>query len=378
MKTCRRCGFHNMDEERRCVRCRSILDGSMAAADPLDDPAAETMDFDPGEVPRRFRPANLLWRVAGPAGRRWWRLREALRSEIPTDIDERNPWLAGWLSFIPGMGQLYNRQPKKMLQVQLAVGAALGAAWATIYHPLSNWILLGTLGVLILAWHDAVMSAKRINRDYMTRQQSIAFFFAWIFFVSFFCIAVQFMGNHFLLRFYYMHSDLASPALVRGERVAVDMLSYHARSPRLGEVVYYKPTQITMERPSGGVMLSDLLIVKPTDKIERVVAGPGQTFERREDGFYRDGVRVPPGEEPLVQDQLPGRFTLTAPPGHFVVLFSYTGGWMSPVGSRQAPPLNAPGWIIQGWREACVVPRKAIQGRVWCVYQPPPSRRWVR
>lgn len=98
----------------------------------------------------------------------------------------RNPRLAGWLSIVPGLGQLYNGQPRRALVV---LGGTLGffaLAFASVEGP--NVLLLalhagglltvvvGLLGVLLflgfllagmtfwyIGFHDALVSARDLQ-----------------------------------------------------------------------------------------------------------------------------------------------------------------------------------------------------------------------
>jgi signal peptidase I len=352
---------------------------------------------------------DLFWRGVGPLARRWHLLRSRLASELPADLHDRNPWLAGALSIMPGGGQLYNHQPKKALLIFAVAGPMTALAVATLRHPLSNWILLAWLLVLIYGWHDAVMTAKQINRDPMTPQRRIALYCAWIFYICVLCLAFQFFGRHVLVRMFYIAHDHLVPTLNRGERIAVDVWSYLGREPAPGEVVLYDPPQIWMEDPTltdrvmgylarnagridsylavgaaGGMVHSqNMMIIDPGNAIERIVAGPGETFERRDGVFYRNREPVPPDRQPLVQDQIPWNFQLVAPPDHYIILLSYTGSGFDPTTTgdsfiARAPRLDDAQWIVHGWEKACVVPREAIMGRVWLVYQPPEGRRLIR
>jgi hypothetical protein len=74
---------------------------------------------------------------------------------------------------------------------------------------------------------------------------------------------------------------------------------------------------------------------------------------------------------------IPLNFKMTAPPGAYIILYTYTFGrdWMT---GMEAPRLDTPGMIVHGGAEMCEIRPDQIVGRVWCVYNPPPSRRWLR
>jgi TM2 domain-containing membrane protein YozV len=103
-----------------------------------------------------------------------------------------NPTLAGWLSFFPGLGQLYNRQPGKGIAFLLGVLALFFAALNVpaltdlllfIWQPRGSTMVLLSLLVQMIslllfvalllagftfwyaAMHDARASAQEINGE---------------------------------------------------------------------------------------------------------------------------------------------------------------------------------------------------------------------
>ena len=161
MKKCPQCGFRLTDVEERCLRCGAYLD-TISRPDPLDLPR-ERFKFSGGEAPRWH------WKLPGQIlaffRRRAYFIRRALESELPTDVHYRDPWVAGLLSIVPGLGQFYNHQRKKGMLIFLFVACYFALALATIHHPFSNYVLLSHLMALIYSFHDALVTAKRINRD---------------------------------------------------------------------------------------------------------------------------------------------------------------------------------------------------------------------
>lgn len=383
MKVCPQCGFRHIDTDERCIRCGAYLDvlgrGSrpsntptiLPPSDPFADPPPprEKFKFTGAERPG-WRP-RLPGLIMAAFRRRLFFLRRALTSEIPTSVHYRNPWYSGALSLIPGLGQLYNHQPKKALLIFLFVGSCFGAALATLHKPWSNYILLGYLAAMLYSFHDGLVTAKKINREYFIWQHGIAFYCAWFFYVSFFCMVFQYAAVYFVMQFRTIAHDAMAPALRQGERVAVEMLSRH----RVGDVVLYNPRPLMMEYT--GELENTPVTLDPSSMIERIVAEPGQTFERHDGVYYRDGRPVPPGETPLVSANLGLNFKLTAPEDGYIVVYSYTFGkdWMT---GMVAPRLNAPGLIVHNWADVCVVHPREITGRVWFVYQPPEGRRFLR
>lgn len=391
MKTCPNCGFHHAEIDSTCLRCGTQLDPThrIDPLAPADRPAIE--------LPRRRgrRALDGPARLVGALRRRLFRLREALRSNPPKHLSRRKPWLAGALALLPGLGQLYNHQPKKAALMLAFVAMVCLIAAVSWFHPLSNWILLAYVLAMILSFHDAFLTANRINGSELIWQHKAAYYCAWILYVCMFCLLAQYLAGVFLVRFRYIRGDEMAPAINRGEKIAIDVWSYLWRPPRLGEVVYYDPPPIRMEQPAAVDAYGGVFSVNPGDGIERVVAGPGQVFERRDGTFYLDGQPVGPRGRPLVTDQIGRNFRLEAPKNHYIVLFSHSRSAfdvLAPLAQSKLhvptepgrpltvalPRLDTPGWIVSGWAEACLVKRENIMGRVLGVYQPPEARRWIR
>ncbi len=157
------------------------------------------------------------------------------------------------------------------------------------------------------------------------------------------------------------------PYLRQGERVLVNKLAYLIARPEVGDVVLYDPPEIKTD-------IGQLYVVDRKNGFERVVAGPGQTYSRRDGVYYLDGQPAEPRGQPVGDDQIWWDFELTAPPGHYIVLFTYTGKSYTPlVGMVKAPRLDET--IYRGWHEVCIIPEEDIFGRAMFVYNPSWSRR---
>ena len=329
MKTCPACGFHHSDIDQRCIRCGTFLDSVQQEPDPLAPPNREFFDYRPRRASFFRRWLGWPLRLTGYIRRRLYIWRIRLSSPLPENIHERNPWIAGALSLVPGLGQLYNHQPKKAALFFLGLAAIFALAVLTFYHPWSNYVLILYVLAVLYAYHDGLLTAKRINRDYLPWQHALAFYFAWILFVAGFSLVLQYLASDLALQIHYIAHDDMAPFLRRGERIGIDRGTLLFRRPRVGDVVYYDPPKLSMECPgaldSQEGDYSGVVVIDPRRAIERVVAEPGQTFEIRDGKFYRDGRLVPPGEQPIVQDQIPCPFKIEAPPDSYVILFSYAG-----------------------------------------------------
>ena len=85
---------------------------------------------------------------------------------------------------------------------------------------------------LIYSFHDALVTAKRINRDYLPWQHGVAFYCAWTLYICLFCILFQYAACHFLVQFRSIHYNELSPYLKKGERIVVNMLGRAAGGGR--------------------------------------------------------------------------------------------------------------------------------------------------
>ena len=367
MKTCPQCGFNNMDTEARCLRCKTLLD-QVNDPDPLTPVKRERVDFRPTR--RRLPGSEWPGLVGAAILRKLYVILRRFPSELPEDVSFRNPWLSGALSLLPGLGQLYNHQPKKAAQLILVIAAAIAVAWKTIYLPESNFILLVLLLLWVYGCHDSFMTAKRINRDYCHWRTSGAFYLAWLMYVCMFCLLLQYVTSIFAVKYVHLSDDVMKPYLRQGERVLVNKLAYLIGRPKVGDVVLYDPPRIQTD-------IGRFIIVDRKNGFERVVAGPGQTYSRRGGVYYLDGQPAGPRGQPAMDDQIWWDFELTAPPDHYIVLFTYTGKSYDLVeGMVIAPDLDET--IYRGWHEACIIPEDDIFGRAMFVYNPPWSRRILR
>jgi signal peptidase I len=360
VKTCPVCGFHHEDRDTHCIRCKAPLE-----AEPTPEVEAFVRERASALERRSLRFFDFRGLVGAFLNRSGFK--HLFTVDLPPDVFRRNPWKAATLSLIPGLGQLYNHQAKKALYMFIGWAIVLAAVIATWYQPFNHYIL----GVAVLwsafAFHDGLKTAVLINGQYWRTRDSVAAYLAWIFEIGLFFILAQFISSMFFVKFRYMSENLP-PVFAKGDRVAIDVFSYAFRHPRVGDIVYYDPKKVTMEHGS------DRYVVDEFNKFERVVAGPGQTFEQRAGRFYLDGVEVGPEFAPLYTKEVPWDFKFTAPEGKYVVIFSHTGSEFWFVSS--APRLSD-ARVTHGWAEACLVSEEDIIGRAWFVYHPPPRKKFL-
>lgn len=363
MKTCPVCGFHNPETERSCTRCSGLLKGSISYG--AEDFLARQADR-PRRGPRLGGAGAGL--LAAKLFGRASRLLRPLAVTLPEDVIYRNPWKAAFLGLLPGAGQIYNHQPLKAFYFVGAWGLALGLATLTFYHRYSNLVLGLVICWGVYGFHDGFKTALKINRAPLSARRSIGAYLAWILYLALFAILGQFVSSAFFIRFRYVRQPDLAPHLLKGDRIGIDMLSYKFIRPKPGDIVYYRPKKVILEQGAN------VWVVNAWSAMERVLAGPGQTFERRGEKYFLDGVEVSPDNRPLVTREVTWDYKFTAPAGQYVVLLSHTGGEML---QRDAPSLGAV-TVVKGWEEACLVSKRDIVGRVRFVYHPPPRRRLFR
>lgn len=95
-------------------------------------------------------------------------------------------------------------------------------------------------------------------------------------------IVVALIINTFFLQSFYIKEQSMEPTIFPQDRVFVNKLVYHLRSPRTGEVIIFRHTD-----PQMGTR----------ELIKRVIALPGQTVEIRDGKVYINGELL---EEPYV------------------------------------------------------------------------------
>lgn len=322
-------------------------------------------DSPPGRLPGEL--LSLFYRLRGGSARVVYALSRPFRAPLPREIEDRRPFRAAFLSLIPGGGQIYNHQPWKagvfiLIWIALLVFAAL-----TFFDPASNRVLPILFLWAVYAFHDGYRTARRINGDPWHLRLSLAFYLAWIFQVAVFCLLAQFLLGTFFLRFRYMSEPALHPVIEKGDRFVLDLLSYQFRDPRVGEIVYYRPEQIVLD---GG---KNMYIEAPQNGIERIVAGPGESFSRRKGRYYRNGERVPDSAGPINQTEVRWDYELKAPEDAFIVIRSYTSA--DSIGAAAPRMYEVP--QVSGWEEACIVSGEDILGRAILVYYPPENRGFL-
>jgi signal peptidase I len=193
---------------------------------------------------------------------------------------KRRPWLAALLSFIaPGLGQLYNSQPRRALFFFGAIAAIFIFLMATIHSELTGrsfgflLVQLASLVLSVLLQLAGIIDAFRQSR----RLQSIAprWFNRWYLYLG----VVLGVGigqavltpSRWAAEPFSMPSTSMIPTLLVGDHFYVDKAM--AAPLRRGDLIAFR-------RASG------------VDYLKRIIGFPGDTVRMRDGRLYLNGIVV--------------------------------------------------------------------------------------
>lgn len=361
MKVCPRCGFANLDENERCLKCQARLGHSEALVD---------------RAPRRRRVDTTgLSRV----GRRLWGgLIESVWPTLPEGLPHRRPATAAALALVPGAGQLYNGQPLKAVYFLVAWAALLALAAATFFRASSYLTLAAWLAVWTWMANDGLVTAIRINGQTWTSRQSWA---SWLAIITLLAV-VWFVALTAASPFVYFRligQTGFEPLFNRGDFVWLDKWCLmFGGAPRRGEYIYYDPAGFTMHRGR------DTFFYDAQSFIGRVVGLPGEhVVVQRRDGDIEitvDGRPLPRDLHPPITEHLPAHREFDVPEGHWLILQTHTltdGFAQAFTGATPAPSLSGHDLDpAKSWTNSNYVPRERMIGRIFAISHPPERRRW--
>ncbi|HBF34818.1 TPA: hypothetical protein DDW35_09680 [Candidatus Sumerlaeota bacterium] len=376
MRKCPVCQFCNMDSRDTCLKCGTAL------------------TVKPGTLrePRRIPGANLYWKLNAQLMKSLRQFRRALSVPLPQYVPHRFPFVAAFLALLPGLGQVYNHQPKKIIWFVPPFVLFLGLAIHYITTPYwgNTWIVC-TFGVMMFSFSDALLAAAEINGQTFTFRNRLAALTYPIFLLgafSFLCSLMACMHWPVFTQF-HVRQDYMAPVLRSGDDVCDEGITYLFRNPRPGDVVRYDPPPYQVEvRKANG---NDIYVVDPQNAWERVLAVGGETLERRSGAYYVDGKKLSKAYYPLVTD--PGifqSFKITCPAGKYLILISNLPEDNMPlIGGGKVPDFNSPNVTVTGWESACCVGKSrpvlggwasvpVIFTRAWFIYSPSERRRFFQ
>ena len=389
MAKCPVCGFNNMQDRTTCLKCSAAL-GNRIRIEIGDKPGRRPL--------RPAWPAKLL-----RFGRRSFaKLAAALAVPLPENVPHRFPFVAAFLGLIPGLGQLYNHQPRKLLYLLPATAAGLILSIHFITTPyVGNVFIASTLFILMLSYADALVTAARINGQYFTFRNILAAITYPIFLLGFFgtiCAVMAFLQWPFFTIFYAAHNYM-DPVIRKGDRICGEGITYWLRDPKPGDVVRYDPRRFSVELPNPDPLDGDPRGITwrsdPQNGWERVMAAGGETFESRDGIYYVNGRRLSRDYYPLLENCYSSNFKMECPPGKYIIVMTsrpeggdFINMLRAQTGDRaerykgedklRPGGMGYAGIVTQGWEDSCIVDRKDILDRTWFRSHPSARRRFFQ
>ena len=140
---------------------------------------------------------------------------------------------------LPGMGQVYNRQPRKGLWMALSI-SLLAIAVVETRILLTWWGLAASLPVLA-GWRliipgeaaAAAWSMRKPERAFRRPRLSVALIAGIVILAAFLPLSRQYA----YFKAFRVPSDSMCPTICRGERIVADMSAYEKKPPQRGDLI---------------------------------------------------------------------------------------------------------------------------------------------
>ncbi|MGC8840350.1 MAG: S26 family signal peptidase [Candidatus Sumerlaeaceae bacterium] len=169
--------------------------------------------------------------------------------------------------------------------------------------------------------------------------------------------------------------DLDFTELRAGDLLLVWYGAYWFRSPQLGEVVHFDPPRFVVEKP--GTLSSETFVINIQDYFQRVCGVGGDTIQISPPLILRNGQLLSRSLYPFGADNLTVPFRFAIPERYyFLPVTVIPRDAFASLIAGEPPTLFQRGWIFRDWDKACLVPREAITGKVLSIADPPSRRRW--
>jgi len=217
--------------------------------------------------------------------------------------------------FLPGLGQAYNRQPRKAILLSGAIPILYFASGILeLLHHFAGLILHVVLfsGLSLFIVGDAVWVAGKPRDSLRPGVNTKLLYICLAVLVSFnlFAFSTDFYFDKVLgVRPYRIPSDSMTPTIIVGDRIITDMRHYLKHSPQRGDLVILRSP------------LDDSL------QIKRVIAVGGDVLAGNRQSVSVDGERIQepylqpvPGEESVLHDPYDEYGPLRIPANQFFVM----------------------------------------------------------
>ena len=161
MRKCPVCEFRNMEVRETCLKCGAIL--------------VHQEDLAPSGRYRAPR-ADLVSALRLAISRLARRFASGFEvPPTPEGLPHRFPFLAAFLGLLPGLGQVYNQQAKKVFYLLPPFLVLICLAIRHITTPYwGNAFIVGAVAVSLFSHSDALLSAAKINGQTFTLRHTLA------------------------------------------------------------------------------------------------------------------------------------------------------------------------------------------------------------
>jgi signal peptidase I len=361
---CRQCGINNPESNKICFHCKSPLIA-------LEDLKIDThLDKD-----------HAQFRAVKNTALRFQFFKNTLVRSIHFFNQQyqflKRPWLAAWLSIIPGLGQIYNGQIRKAIPFLISFITLITLFIIFIKQDISNWCMYAASGVIIISFMDAFSTAIVKNqRGTVSKRQYFSLFFYGLFLMGFTLLILQWY-SHGLFQLININNSSLAPTFQKGDRVCVNRCTYWFHKPQRGDIALHQSHTFSAEDNAG-----NLFIIGQDNFMERVIGLPGETVEFKDGIILINGTPLPKETYPLVTTSMPGFLKIELPSDSYFILQSVVpqpgdtlhDKFFGMLGA--APHHNASIRDEENWRKSSVIPRDKIIGKSWFIYNPPSHRRF--
>ena len=275
----------------------------------------------------------------------WGRVAEAFDNLLLGRGVRRYPnWRLIVRAVAPGWPHLYQG---KRLRGWTFLGTSLGLEFLAV-------ATLGTaLGSIFLGLAVAAHASSVLDLVIIETGQSRARFTYAIICLAGVGLAVYWPFGYLATQWVVPHQITAElPPFVRGDVVLSSPGIYTLRQPQPGDVVLY---EVPAGRVAGRYGTFNANYAIQGQRIDRVIAGPGQHVTLREGKLFVDGQIS--RDLPLDTTRMPGALDLQAPSGFYVILPT--------TALREGMSLQA-----LDWKHVSLVPARQILGRVYVRHWP--------